>query len=121
MSFTSNVKNEVSKLEIIMPECLSELSAILRNISTTSDSLKIMTENSSVARRIFEMLKQNYSIIPKITVRKGYNFHKSYIYILQVNHKIDILEADLMFQKNMPKSYLIEDEKEKRAYLQGLF
>ena len=58
MSFTSTVKNEVSKLELTKLEALTELSAILKNSSTIENNiLKITTENSSVARHIFNLIK----------------------------------------------------------------
>ena len=58
MSFTSVVKNEVSKLETKDAESIAELSAIIRNIGVfVSDRIKITTENASVARRIFNLIK----------------------------------------------------------------
>ena len=122
MSFTSQVKNEVGSLEIIMPECLSELSAILRNIGVIQNGvLRISTENETVAHRIFEMFRKIFSIIPKVTVRKGYNFHKNYIYLLEVNTKLDEIQETLAYLDDTPPLYLIADEREKRAYIQGLF
>ena len=56
MSFTSNVKNEISKKEINEAnqiEQISELSAIVSNSSQILDTIKISTENASVARRIY--------------------------------------------------------------------
>ena len=79
MSFTSTVKNEVSKLDTINTENISELSGILKNISVITDSMKISTENASVARRIFNLIKTEYNITPKIIVRRGYNLNKNYI------------------------------------------
>ena len=53
MSFTSNIKTEISKLKITEAEQISELSAIVANSSQISDTIKITTENASVARRIY--------------------------------------------------------------------
>ena len=79
MSFTSEVKNEVSKLDTMNLENVTELSAICRNIAVVNDkSIKITTENASVARRIFNLIKENYLITCKATVRRGYNFNKNY-------------------------------------------
>ena len=59
MSFTSEVKNEVSKLDTMTLENVTELSAICRNIgNVTKTSLKITTENAAVARRIFNLIKE---------------------------------------------------------------
>ena len=81
MSFTSIVKNEASKLQQIKSEKISELSAIMQNAILSEESIKITTENASVARLIFTLLKEIYQIQIKITVRKGYNYNKNYIYI----------------------------------------
>ena len=83
MSFTSNVKNEISKANQI--EQISELSAIVSNSSQILDTIKISTENASVARRIYNLEKNIYKMIPKITVRKGYNYNKSY-HIFSMDH-----------------------------------
>ena len=50
--------------------------------------IKITTENSSLARTIFKELKEIYGVISKITVRKGYNYNKNYIYILEINNNV---------------------------------
>lgn len=122
MSFTSEVKNEVSKLETLAVENLTELSALLRNIGTLGqNSIHITTENSSVARRIFNFLKQKYQVIAKVTVRRGYNFNKNYIYMLELKQKLEEIANDLCLKQNIPKSYLYDDDSLKRAYIRGLF
>ena len=88
MSFTSIVKNEISKLDTIETENISELSAIIRTIGNINNNINITTENASVARRIFNLVKEIYNITPKVIVRRGYNFNKNYIYILEINNKI---------------------------------
>ena len=57
MSFTSTVKNELSKLELSQVEKVSLLSSILKNSATIDKSIKISTENSSLARHIFTLIK----------------------------------------------------------------
>ena len=82
MSFTSTVKNELSKLDLNKLESITFLSAILKNTALLdSKSIKITTENNSVARQIFNLVKELYSVTPKITLRRGYNYNKHYIYI----------------------------------------
>ena len=78
MSFTSVVKNEVSKIDAPETEKISELSAIIRNIGTITNTIKITSENASVTRRIFNLIKNLYHITPAITVRRGFNFNKNY-------------------------------------------
>lgn len=126
MSFTSEVKNEISKLNTMKTENISELSAIIRNIGYLHDNiLKITSENASVARRIFNLIKEQYKIIPKITVRKGYNFNKNYIYILEVKQNVDVILEDISInfenKSDIPKEYIYSDEEQIRSYLRGLF
>lgn len=121
MSFTSVVKNELSKLELDKIEAISELSAILKNSSTISDSIKISTENASIARHIYQLIKEIYNISCKITVRQGYNYNKNYIYILEIFSSLDIIIKDLDLKNNIPDEFLIADDFLKRSYIRGVF
>lgn len=120
MSFTSEVKNEVSKLSTQDTERISELSAIVRNIGHITDKLSISTENAAASRRIFTLFKDTYNVRPNVTVRRGYNFSKTYIYITEIKEKIDIIVNDLSIG-NIPKTYIYGDEELVKAYLRGLF
>ena len=120
MSFTSIVKNELSKLECDKLESISLLSAILRN-SSIDDSIKISTENASLARYIYKLFKNVYSITPKIVVRHGYNYNKNYIYILEISSSVDVIKKDLDLYNNIPSSFIVDDDNLKRAYIRGLF
>ena len=62
MSFTTTVKNEISKLDTIDIENVSELASIIRNIGKINDTIKITSENASVSRRIFNLLKKTYNV-----------------------------------------------------------
>ena len=122
MSFTSIVKNEVSKLENDRIENVSELSAILKNNGIYDDNMiKVTTENPSVARHIFNLIKEIYGVTCKITVRRGYNYNKSYIYILEITHKVQQVINDLCLDKNIPGEYILADDITMRAYLRGVF
>ncbi|MDD4607543.1 MAG: DNA-binding protein WhiA [Bacilli bacterium] len=125
MSFTSIVKNEVSKLELFETENISELSAIIRNSNYSENNIRITTENSSVARHIYTLIKDTYDITPIITARKGYNYQKKFIYILEIKQRKSMILNDLCIdntnENNIPKDYIIDDEELKRAYLKGLF
>lgn len=121
MSFTSIVKTEISKLNFGQAEIISELSAIIKNIGVINETIKITTENASLARKIFSEIKQIYNISSKITVRRGYNFNKTYLYILDVQDKTNDIINDLDINSNVPSSYLIDDVSLKKAYLRGIF
>ena len=122
MSFTSIVKNELSKLELEKIEAITELSAILKNNALIdSNCIKITTENSSVARHIFNSFKDIYKITPKITVRRGYNYSKNYIYILEIKEKKELIIKDLSLNTIIPSSYILDDDNLTRIYLRGVF
>ena len=120
MSFTSIVKNELSKLEIDRIEAISELSGILRSNSIIDTGIKITTENSSVARHIFKLFKDIYNISLRITVRHGYNYNKNFIYILETSKNDEVIK-DLDLVNNIPSDFLISDDLLKRAYIRGVF
>ena len=121
MSFTYEVKNEVSKLEVPKTENIAELSALLISTAEISDTIKITIENASVARKIFSSIKEIFDINVKITVRKGFNFQKKYLYILEITKKIpDILET-LGIANGITSSYIYDDDETLRAYLRGMF
>ena len=122
MSFTSIVKNELSKLELEKIEAITELSAVLKNNALIdSNCIKITTENSSVARHIFNSFKDIYKITPKITVRRGYNYSKNYIYILEIIEKKELIIKDLSLNTIIPSSYILDDDNLTRIYLRGVF
>lgn len=126
MSFTSNVKNEITKIKLEEVEEITFLSAIIQNQELSYDKIKITTENASLARRVFTILKDLYQISPLITVRKGYNYNKNYIYILEINKRIKEILNNLGIEfnnkiRNYPMSYIIDDVDLKRIYLSAIF
>ena len=51
MSYTSNIKNEISNIEYSFEDKMAELSAILNiGVKVLDDKFEIYTENISVAR-----------------------------------------------------------------------
>ena len=126
MSFSTIIKDEVSKVEEVKEELISELSAIVRNSGQVSDKeITIYIENNGVARRIFKLFKGIYEITPVITVRKKY-FNKGLSYILTIKSKVREILEDLSIKKegkylDIPQEYIVSDEDLIRAYLRGLF
>ena len=126
MSFTSTIKEEITRLENNKLEYIAELSSIVRNNASIENDIIITVENNAVARRIFKLIKSIYDVIPNITVRKRYNFNNNLSYILKIKKKKDIILKDLSIvidgdYQNIPKNYIINDEECLRAYLRGLF
>ena len=126
MTFSSTVKEEVSRLDTTKPESISELSAIIRNSASIDKSILIHLENNFVARRIYKLIKSLYDVTPVITVRKKY-FSNGLSYILDVRNKTEEILNDLSIMDsnnnylNIPKEYIVSDEETIRAYLRGLF
>lgn len=121
MSFTATVKDEVSKLKISETEKITELSAIIRNSVITPNDIKITSENASVARRIFSLVKDIYNITPQITIRHGYNYSKNMLYILEIKQQVKMIIDDLGLKKTIPSEFIISDNDLERAYIRGLF
>ena len=125
MSFTSTVKDEVTRLETSKLEDISELSAIIRVAATINNTINITVENNTVARRTFKLVKKIYGITPSITVRNK-KLGKGLTYILNIkNQNKEILENLSIIDNNkylpVPKEYIISDEEQLRAYLRGVF
>ena len=126
MSFTSNIKNEISSIEYGESEKIAELSAILNiGVKIYEDKFEIYTENISVARRIYLLIKEIYHV--EIDMDTGYNsLRGNKLVLLSVHDKIDLILSDLCIQKNneriyVPDNYLVDEEHDKQAYLRGVF
>ena len=123
MSFSVDIKNEVTRVDSSREELISELSAIVRNSAIVDDDIKIYLENNSVARRIFRLFKNIYDITPVITVRQKY-FNNGLSYILTIKNKVALVLDDLCIKKNdkyynIPLEYIVSDDDLIRAYLRG--
>ena len=121
MSFTFEVKDEVSKLNYMEAESISELSAIVNSFYEFDGKIKIVTENNSVARRIYTLFKEIYHIYPSVAVRKGYNYSKKILYVVEVKSKTDYILKSLGIINKVPEEFIWADEDLIRAYLRGLF
>ena len=126
MSFTSNIKNEILSIEYGESEKMAELSAILNiGVKIYEDKFEIYTENISVARRIYLLIKEIYHV--EIDMDTGYNsLRGNKLVLLSVHDKIDLILSDLCIQKNneriyVPDNYLVDEEHDKQAYLRGVF
>lgn len=120
MSFTSKTKSEITKQKLGKLEQISLLSGIIRN-EILEPNIKIQNENEEVAKMIFNLISQTYNITPKITVRKGYNYNKNYIYIIEIKEKHNEIKKDLSLENNIPNNFIIDDDNLMRSYLKGVF
>lgn len=121
MSFTGEVKDEVSKLDFLKAENISELSAIVSLSYGFNGIIKIVTENNSAARKIYSLFKEIYEIYPSISVRKGYNYNKKMLYVLEIKNNVQYILKSLGINGIVPEDFIWSDEDLVRAYLRGLF
>ncbi len=126
MTFSFNIKDEVTRLEVSKTESIAELSAIIRNAKEETNPAIIQVENNAVARRIYKLIKYMYGVTPTVTVRKKY-FNNGLSYIIEIKNKQEEILKDLSILNNnlevlnIPKEYIISCEEDLRAYLRGLF
>ena len=124
MTFSTIVKNEVSKLDSNKLENISELSAIVRNNADIDSEIRIIVENNAIARRIYSIFKKLYEVNVSVTVREKIHFSRGFIII--INSKVEEILDDLSIVDNkkflnIPRDYIISDDEQLRAYLRGLF
>lgn len=128
MSYSTNIKNEISNIAYSSSESMSELSAIL-NIGATfsKNNFSVLTENPSVARRIYKLIKDLYHINIIMEKEKRIRNRKKYLIEIKVTEKLDFILKDLSLlnsnnsRKYIPASFLINGIEEKKAYLRGVF
>ena len=139
MSFSSNAKNELSRIPIKNKCCtMSELAAFVRMNGTVQISgskninLKFITENAAIARRIFSLLKTSYKKDIEVMVRRNTQLKKNNSYLIFVNNietsKKILKETGFMVDKStvfspnykIPED-LVQDRCCKRAYIRGAF
>lgn len=90
MSFSSIVKNEISRFEESRDCCLiAELTGIISigGIINTLGELKIVTENAAFARRTYTLFKKIFQIAIQVKCMKSKRFAKNAYYELQIFDK----------------------------------
>ena len=139
MSFSFNVKNEISKI-VESKECCSfaELSALIKMTGTillgdnNGIGIRLSTENAAIARRMFILLKNLFNIQTKVMMRKNRQLKKNNTYTLMVDSKENpkAVLVNLQILDKGPNGYsinqripgdMIKKECCKRAYLRGVF
>lgn len=121
MTFTTSLKEEMSKTDFSIIEAEYELISFLNCLGKFSkEELLITMENASVARRIYKEMKEIYKVSPNIIIRMQKRFKVKQIYILSIKDNIDLIKEsiDLGNKKNI--DFLVSDE-EKIAFLAGAF
>ena len=101
MSFTAEVKDELSRVEAPVPVCeLAELSALIRVCGTLSFrgsgrySIRISTETGAVARTVIKLTHKIFDLETALTVRRSV-LHKTRNYLIEIPEQ-ERLAADLV-------------------------
>ena len=131
MSFTTDVKAEVSMNQLHECCAKAQLSALIRmcaSLSFTSQgmALEVKSENVNTAKRILKLLKERYHVSAQLSVMRKMKLKKNNIYILRINAQTaDILkDLQIMDEEGLrahPKDDTVHEECCARAYLAGAF
>lgn len=139
MTFSTLTKNEISKIVITNKCCqLALLSALIKMTGTVQihgfNKIGVMlsTENASIARMLFSLLKSCFEINTRVVVRKNRHLKKNNNYSLYVDTDMgshEILRAAGILQeseKGLKLNYklphhLIKKACCRKAYLRGVF
>lgn len=121
MTFTTSLKEEMSKTDFNIVEAEYELMSFLNCLGKFSkDELIITMENASVARRIYKEIKEIYKVSPSITIRMQKRFKVKQIYILTIKDNIDLIKESINLGNKKDIDFLVSDE-EKIAFIAGAF
>ncbi len=138
MSFSGEVKQELAHLIPEARHCqIAELSAILSvcckvMISENEQfSLKIKTENLSVARKCFTLIKKTFNMDTDISIFRNISKKNSVYEICVTNHeetirilqatKILDLDGEVREELSLVRNILVQQTCCKRAFIRGMF
>lgn len=132
MSFASQIKNEIIKIQSDQCCKKAELAAIIRMngvlfVSKRVFSLDVQTENAAIARRIYTLIKENYDYPIELLVRKKMKLKKNNVYIVRIKYDVKgfLTKLSIKFTNDKIEQSITEDIFQdnccKRAYLRGAF
>ncbi len=136
MSFTSKIKNDLSKMTQDSKKCQkAELSGVIRSSGIVEMegfhqvNLTVRTENAAVARMVFIFFKKIYKLHTELLIKKGSGVKKGNQYEMTLDGAEEIL-LDLGIIENLEEflkvvngvpEFVFEDENCLRSYLRGVF
>lgn len=129
VSFSSLVKEELTKNELNRDESISLLSSFLKNsgyliIRDGKERIQIKTENAKVAKYIYKLIKEVFKDIEvSFTFRKSMKLKKSVQYLVNIDSTTDEVFStlNLEFLSTKIDSSLTNKENKLKAYFVGLF
>ena len=92
MSFTSEIKKEICKEEIDAQMMKAQLCALFQmraslHMNWQGMYLSFQTENATIAKHVFQIMKTLYNVDPRLSVLKKMQLKKNNIYRIQVFDK----------------------------------
>ena len=131
MSYASEVKKELTGLQVHLDNAKAELMALIRmngslGIANRNMILNVQTESPAIARRIYSLLKQFYQVESEIVVRRKMKLKKNNQYVVRLRYHAQEILSDLGFlegfqiKEKVPMA-LLKDDLMIRSYLRGAF
>ncbi len=128
MSFTTNIKEEISSFKNTKSELIAELSGYIRNNGNIQDNMITMsTENKWIMERVSNSLKDFYNIDIPIETVENLNFSKKDLYQIKISltndkclKELGIIDDNNEYIETVP-SYIVGANEEIRGYLRGVF
>ncbi len=131
MSFSNDVKNELSRLETNEVCCdKAELLGVLRMsgaivIRGMNIGIHFSTENAALARRVLQILKNNYQVQTEVVITRSRRLKKNNRYQVRVlpapQVNAAMMELQLLSIESDLKNPLLHKQCCKRAFLRGAF
>lgn len=131
MSYASEVKKELTGLQVHSDNAKAELMALIRmngslGIANRNMILNVQTESPAIARRIYSLLKQFYQVESEIVVRRKMKLKKNNQYVVRLRYHAQEILSDLgilegfQIKEKVPMA-LLKDDLMIRSYLRGAF
>ena len=131
MSYASEVKKELTGLEVHRGNAKAELMALIRmngsvGLSNHQLVLNVATESPAIARRIYKLIKDFYQIESDILVRRKMRLKKNNTYVVRLRYYARELLTDLgiidglSIREDVPLE-LLKNDLMIRSYLRGAF
>ncbi|MDN6161181.1 MAG: DNA-binding protein WhiA [Atopostipes sp.] len=130
MSYASEVKKELTMLEVHPEHAKAELAALIRLNGEIREEnngrLMVQTENAAIARRIYSLLKDLFDLQIDVSVRRRMKLKKNNVYLIRLMKNAYPILRELEIFEAMTKGLALprtikENEQKAKSYLRGAF